>query len=235
MPYGEFLPWILGSVLLLLLGYLLNGWRERSFERRKTNYHTKLKLFGRMNVAIVHAIIALSYFRQTVEAGTKGEDDMQLLLKLKDFASWAATEDVERGSVLIQRLGETYPEFEGEIHGDVPTVPSDRLQQMRTGLMSVWGYLLSSYMNEIKRHSWDVLSVGETSRIQTAVARLQTYLGKESDIQKIVQGETEEERMGVFRTTEEELQKINEELQASMRVEMGLTMKSWLGRVLSDP
>ena len=236
MPNGEFLPWVLGSVALLLLGYLLNGWRERSFERRKTNYHTKLKLFGQMNAAIVHVFNTLINLRQTVEAGTKGESDMELLLKLKNFASSAATEDVDIGPLLTQRLEETYPELRGEIQGDVATIPRERLNLMKTGLVFVWAHLLSSYMNEVRRHSWDLLSVAETSRVHTTVTELLKYVRKASDIQRIAQEGPEGERVGIFRTTEEELQQINKELQDGMRLEMGLTMQSWLGRVFfRDP
>src|SRR5437867_2282641 len=43
---------VAGSFVLAVVSYLLNGWSNRSFERRKTNYHAKLAAFQEMNVAI---------------------------------------------------------------------------------------------------------------------------------------------------------------------------------------
>ena len=37
---------ILASVLIAVIGYWLNGWRERSFERRRVNYSEKVEIFN---------------------------------------------------------------------------------------------------------------------------------------------------------------------------------------------
>ncbi len=63
MPVEDFIPLIVGSVLVLFLGYVLNGWRQRDFERRRTNYHAKLEHFREINEGAMRLANALAYFR----------------------------------------------------------------------------------------------------------------------------------------------------------------------------
>ncbi len=187
MAIEDFIPWIVGSVLLLLVGYLLNGWRERSFERKRTNYHAKLEHFRKINDAVMHLSNAAVYFRMLLERDWEsGGEDLQAFWDMAWFASLARDEETPLGTQVVEKIVEDLKK--ASLHDDEDTRESafrDWVDVTRVNLAIVWIRVLAFHFNRLSKVSMDVRLVAESPVVLLTVdnlaARVMEELGAEAE------------------------------------------------------
>lgn len=182
MPVEDFIPWIVGSVLLLFLGYLLNGWRERDFERRRTNYHAKLEHFREINEGAMRLVNALTYFRTLLRRTweVKPGDFQSALWDMIGFAALARDEETPLGTQVVEKIMRDLKE--ASLHDDDEGRESalrDWLDATLVSLAYLWVRVLVYHITRLNKIGWDVLLVAETPVVVATVNGLIDHMLKE--------------------------------------------------------
>ncbi len=187
MPVEDFIPWILGSVALLFVGYLLNGWRERSFERKRTNYHAKLEHFREIDDAVMHLSNVVVYFRMLLERDWEsGGEDLQAFWDMAWFASLARDEETPLRTQVVEKIMEDLKK--ASLHDDEERRESafrDWLEATLPSLAILWVRVLAFHFNRLTKLRMDVRLVAESPVVLLTVdnlaARVMEELGAEPE------------------------------------------------------
>src|SRR2546426_7698251 len=67
-----------GPLLVAVVAYALNSWRERAFEKRKASFHAKREAFTRMNDALSRVGANLAYLKEYTAQDWANEAPQQL-------------------------------------------------------------------------------------------------------------------------------------------------------------
>ena len=221
---------VAGSLGLAVVGYLLNGWRDRSFERRKTNYHAKLAAFREINVAIQglsNAYLYLSWVSGVDWDREKRDDKLGIALTL---VALAREEEARLGTKVSQSLAEEFEKVAAESDERRQRAVADRwLEGTIPSLLFLWLRLLVFNLNSLGKASSDALLVAETPAVQNAIGALVQHVG---DQLRSVEATTnlKKPKLPDIEAIRKELSPLVWKLQMTMREDLLLTMLSTWGR-----
>jgi len=85
---------VIGSACLAVLGYVANGWRERSFQRKKTNYEAKLAQFSEISHWLSIMREALMHFEKWPPSADEREGG----------SAWFEVRQIVQGTLEISML-----------------------------------------------------------------------------------------------------------------------------------
>lgn len=168
---------IIGSTIAIILGYILNGWRERDFERRKTNYHSKLTAFMKINEAMWGLGSAYVYLRMMLSIAEEPPEDEAALGETLMLA--ALSHDLE------EPLGTSISHQIIDKLNSIGAIPNGKPQEdaltswtlgARGGLIVLYVRVLLHHAGKLAKAGSDALLVAETPSVQEAVGKLLAHL-----------------------------------------------------------
>ena len=219
-----------GSVVLAVVSYLLNGWRERSFERRKTNYHSKLTAFQQINTASQGLSNAYLYLRWLSSVDWEKRDIDDSLPQAMMFVALAREEEAPLGTGVSQSLASEYEKIASETGERQKRAAAVRWTEGATQSLGIlWVRLLTYHLNRLGKAGADALLVAETSAVQGAIGRLVNHVGTQL---KSVEETADKRRPKLpdIESLRKDLVPLVWTLQMAMRDELTLTMLSNWGR-----
>lgn len=223
MPIEDFIPWIVGSFLLLFLGYLLNGWRERSLERKKTNYKAKLGYFERVNEDLGHlraVIISLKIVANTAWEKMKPEE---AALELAYRTALARDEETSLGSTTMEaNLKDFNIASSVENEGERKTALQNWMPKVGMSLIVLYSRLLVHYLNRLNQTGADVYLIAETPAVIRDIQAIQKHA-----VAEVERTDVNIEELKRIEEIEGRILPLVDQLRRSMRAEVQQTLASF--------
>jgi len=238
---------IIGSIIIAIIGYFANGWRERSFERRKTNYHMKLRAFREINDSSLDLINVYQYLRKLSAKNweeTEFDQALQEILLLsvlaREVEAPVGTKVADKRAKDFEKIGSIFGSrrrekaAEGWIEGQIPS------------LFYLYIRVLAFHLNRLGKASADALLVAETPAVQIKIGKIVNHIQEQYDaIESVTSKEIEESdvdrkiRLIKIKEFDTVIGQLIINLQFAMRFELNLTMLScfgqkWLGYKLKN-
>ncbi len=223
MFHGELNIWILGSVLLLLIGYLLNGWRERSLERKKTNYKAKLGYFERVNEDVGHLRAVIISFKIVVNTAWEEMGEEEAPLELAYRIALARDEETSLGSTTMEANLEDL-----KIASAVEDKEEKRaglhhwLDKAKVNLTVLYARLLVHYLNRLNRTGADVYLIAETPAVIRDIQAIQKHA-----VAEVERTDVNIEELKRIEEIEGRILPLVDQLRRSMRAEVQQTLASF--------
>jgi len=229
---------IIGSIIIAIIGYFANGWRERSFERRKTNYHMKLRAFREINDSSLDLINVYQYLRKLSAKNweeTEFDQALQEILLLsvlaREVEAPVGTKVADKRAKAFEKIGSIFGSrrrekaAEGWIEGQIPS------------LFYLYIRVLAFHLNRLGKASADALLVAETPAVQIEIGKIVNHIQEQYDaIESVTSKEIEESdvdrkiRLIKIKEFDTVIGQLIINLQFAMRFELNLTMLSWFGQ-----
>ncbi len=223
MPIEDFIPWIVGSVLLLFLGYLLNGWRERSLERKKTNYKAKLGYFERVNEDLGHLRGVIIAFKIVANTAWEEMELEEATLELAYRAALARDEETSLGSTTMEaNLEDLKIASAVEDKGERKTALQDWLTKVGMSLIVLYSRLLVHYLNRLNQTGADVYLIAETPAVIRDIQAIQEHA-----IAELQRADANIEELKRIEEIEGRIVPLVDQLRRSMRAEVQQTLASF--------
>ena len=219
---------IFSAVSIAVVGYVLNGWRERSFERRKINYSKKLELFKGVNntcdkiFMIYDDILTLGFDKMIEPEKAKASE----LLYIMDFIPELGIP--EKMNLYLNEImkfvnkSSTSPSIDLDAEGaklfSLKVIPT---------LMNA----LSFHMNALNRSTNDLVLICDTFVVPSYSAKISEYLmGQFAMMRNQFFGiEIENPNPPKLSTDSTDLEILIKKFSLAMRFELKATMLSWVG------
>lgn len=220
-----------GSAAALILGYVLNGWRERNFERRKTNYHSKLAAFKEINEAIWGLDNAYVYLRMVIDIAEHPAETESTANEVLVYTSIARDLEVPLGTKTCEGV---ISDWNSISHKVPPAKESDK-DEVLDWLVAAGMNLTILYLRALNYHfgklikaSLDARLVAKTTLVEKAIEDLGKYLSKKlTEFPLAVVEEKQRpipEEVFDFVKIEAELDPLLEALQSAMHDELATTL-----------
>lgn len=222
---------IAGSTVAIIVGYVLNGWRERDFERRKTNYHSKLAAFKEINEAIWGLGCAYVYLRMIFDMAKRPSGNEAPIGEMLTLASLARDLENPLGTktseCLIERWNSIGTQTRPPGRSDEDEV-GDWLAGAGMSLTVLYGRVLNHHFGVLAKASLDASLVAETELVEEAIGDLGSYLTKKLNETFLplftgVQEPVNEELLNL-KTIQKELDPLFQNLQSAMHDELAETL-----------
>ncbi len=227
----ELIAGIFGSAFLLLLGYLLNGWRERDLERRKTNYHAKLTHFEGVNESLLHLFESLQLFEQIHLTDIRDPEIWQLVWKLAGIASSVRQEEQVVGTNVAERILSDFKEPTMAEAGEQEPQLRNWVEANYPGLWLTGVRLVTHNKNRLKQLAWNIELVSESQEVFQAVGEMVSLVENRIEEQLLRPKMHGSEKKTLWRSVATELVEANKRFQTAMRNELRRTLRAPLGRL----
>lgn len=221
---------VAASFVLAVVSYLLNGWRERSFERRKTNYHSKLAAFQQINTASQGLSSAYLYLRWLSSVDWEKEDTDTALAQAVMFVALAREEEAPLGSGVSQGLATEFEKIGSKSGERRQRAAAEKWMEGATlSLVILWVRLLTYHLNRLAKAGADALLVAETPAVQNAIGKLVEHVSTQLKSVEEATGRRKP-KLPDIESLRADLTPLLWTLQMAMRNELTLTMLSSWGR-----
>ena len=228
METDEIVITVVASVSVAVLGYVVNGWRERDFERRRTNYHSKLRTFKDINDAAMRilnldAAIRLLINGELADAHKNEEHFWQLML----LSSTAREIEAPLGTGVVASISEKFDAISSKWTRRGQEKATEQWVAGTIGsLILLYSRAMIHELTKLNKAEGDSLIVAETYEVRNAVGAVGRCLNKELNLKGGVEGSDAE---GSTQPSPE-LARLVLAMQLAMRMELRLSMRSWFGR-----
>ena len=223
MPIEDFIPWIVGSFLLLFLGYLLNGWRERSLERKKTNYKAKLGYFERVNEDLGHLRGIIISFKIVVNTPWEKMKLEEASLELAYRTALARDEETSLGSRTMEANLEDFKTASSvEDEGERKTALQNWMAKVGISLIVLYSRLLVHYLNRLNQTGADVYLIAETPAVIRDIQAIQKRA-----VAEVERTDVNIEELKRIEEIEGRILPLVDQLRRSMRAEVQQTLASF--------
>ncbi len=161
------------SAVVVILGYIVNGREQRTLERKRTNYNTKLKAFQELNRATIglsSTLMVLSSFQSTRLDAYDNKDLLDLISLITE------TRGIETplGSRVTQQMADQYTSA-SEIQDEAKRTQAihEWMADTRMSVLFLLQRALNHYGTSLVLHSADASLVAESDDVETALGTLQ--------------------------------------------------------------
>jgi len=169
MPIDSSLAAIFGSILLAVLVFWLNGWRERSFERRKVNYSTKLGTFLAVNKVIEGIDCTISGIDELASMNLRSENSIDIFRvvgMVERTRSLGLPEDLRIESIVVERARSLL------LKSDDKASREDAGQLLHVYVVPAYLDAFNHYLTRLSQLEADMLLVSDTPEVERSVREL---------------------------------------------------------------
>jgi hypothetical protein len=216
---------IVGSVIVALITFMLNGWRERTFERKKTNYGFKLQVFQEIcqissKLSTLHSrfLLIAPHLNKSREQRRKGEIMDELIVSLHMLASMELPGQLEPSRECMA-LANRYII-------DRTSLTDTDLNQLDLNIFDGYVTALTFYLNQMIERTMTVSLVAEDTDVLEASAAVLHQSNRVLDA--LNAWLKDPKALPTLTLTDYLFQTRN--LFVAMRLELDVTMLSGLGR-----
>ncbi len=225
----ELISGIVGSALLLLLGYLLNGWRERDLERRKTNYNAKLTHFEAANETLTYLSVSQDLFEQILLMDIRNPEIWSLVGKFAAIASSVRQEEQVVGTDVAERI---LSDFKEATLSDAEEREPELRNWLEANYPRLWMTalrLVTYHKNRLRQLGWNIELVSESQEVLQAVRNIVGLVEDRIEKQLFRPEVHEKKEKSLWRAVGTELVQANRTFQTAMRDELRKTLRPPLG------
>jgi len=219
---------ILGSVALAVLAYWLNGMSERSLERRKVNYSSKLESFETVNSCIAIVEIAYSVTKELaakILASDKPSIEQGSLHRLVVLSLTFPFPDELKHEKL--KLEKAMDDLE-KLNDLNPSKVRNIAIEVSRGFLSILNY----HIKNLESTHFGLVLVVDSDKVISAFLEYVSALT--TGIDTMAHSDDLKEKEKILNEHGENVRNRRVALLLAMRHELDITMASWMGRKLAN-
>lgn len=218
---------IIGAAFIAILGYFLNGWRERSFERKRTNYHSKLRAFREINQACQDLTAAYAYWREASQWDTEKADLQELVASIVVMSSFSQDLEKNLGTSICKSILDDYPKIRDQTNTETTREWAD---DAVATIVLLTARLARHSADLLMRAGDDVFIVSEEKAVQHWITVIRKKMKK--DLEDLPEVPMKTLLTPDFEEFLREITPCVTNLQDAMRHELNLTMLSSAGQCI---
>ena len=216
---------VVGAASIVILGYFLNGWRERSFERKRTNYHSKLRAFREINQACQDLTAAYAYWREASQWDTEKADLQELVASVVVMSSFSQDLEKNLGTSICRNILDDYRKIRDQTNDEATREWAD---DAVATIVLLTARLARHSADLLMRAGDDAFIVSEEEAVQHWITVIRKKV--KGDLQDLPEVPMKTLLRPDFAKFSREIAPYVTNLQDAMRHELNLTMLSSIGQ-----
>ena len=163
---------VVGSVLLAVVGYLLNGIGERSFEKRKVNYSVKLGMFQELNSVVKRMVMLYWHLAQLESMNVRDNEAIAKLSMMVDvFQRLPLPAEYKMGPKTLFESSDILNPNLPDRSAVVTSVCAD--------IISHYVAAMAYFGSRFEDLTWNVELIADTREVKDATSRINIVMIKE--------------------------------------------------------